>query len=43
MASILGQKGIPTAVDDWGKEWPHGLADLARDAGPSTSTSWVAR
>jgi esterase/lipase superfamily enzyme len=23
MADILGQKGVPNRVDDWGPEWPH--------------------
>jgi len=23
MANILGAKGIPNRVDDWGKDWPH--------------------
>jgi esterase/lipase superfamily enzyme len=23
MADILGAKGIPNRVDDWGKDWPH--------------------
>jgi esterase/lipase superfamily enzyme len=23
MASVLGSKGVPNRVDDWGVEWPH--------------------
>ena len=42
MAQVLGNKGVPNRVDNWGRDWPHDW-DTWRNMLPKYLDEWTKR